>query len=100
VNSRTIPLFNLNYQDRVLFDDDFVMTAIPNIRQLAQNDVPRAKVELGKHVSEIVLTPQADGSGYVVEGQWDIVGKERFQALLKECGVGMVPGGGVEPHEG
>ncbi len=57
-------------------------------------------MELGKHVEEIVLKPNADKTAYVVEGQWDILGKERFQTLLEKSGVGMVPGGGVEPPRG
>ena len=80
--------------------EDHVMGAIPNIRELAQSDVPRAKVELGKHVDQIVLTPEPDHSGYLIEGQWTLVGSDNFQAILKECGVGMVPGGGVEPPRG
>ena len=84
------------------FEDltEFVVSEIPNIRKLAQSDVPMAKVELGKHVQEIVLKPNADNTAYLVEGEWDILGKERFQALQIECGVGMVPGGGVEPPRG
>jgi hypothetical protein len=76
------------------------MEVIPNIRHLAQNDISRAKVELGKHATEIVLTPQSDGSGYLIEGQWNLVWNEQFQNVVKECGVGMVPGGGVEPPRG
>jgi hypothetical protein len=52
------------------------------------------------HVEEIILTPNDDRSGYVVEGQWDLLGKERFRSVLKECGVRLVPGGGVEPPRG
>jgi site-specific DNA recombinase len=87
---------------QLTFEDlnEFVLAEIPNIRKLAQSDVPRAKVELGKHVEEIVLKPNADKTAYVVEGQWDILGKERFQTLLEKSGVGMVPGGGVEPPRG
>ncbi len=80
--------------------EDHVLGAISNIRELAQSDVPRAKVELGKHIDRIVLTPQSDHTGYLIEGQWTLVGTNNFQDILKECGVGMVPGGGVEPPRG
>jgi len=67
------------------FEDlgEFVLTAISNIRQLAQNDVPRAKVEPRKQVEEIILRPDDDRSGHLIEGQWDLLGKERFQSVLK-----------------
>jgi hypothetical protein len=107
--------------------DEFVRNRVSRLRELMQVDVSRAKVELGKHLSVITMRPEPDGSGYAIEGEWDLVG-DRFPKILatslgegcgslsaesgtrqlentlrrtgkweNDCGVGMVPGGGIEP---
>jgi len=49
----------------------------------------------------IDLRPAPDRSGYVAEGEWDVLAdrfpKAHATALPEKCGVGVVPGGGVEP---
>ncbi len=63
-----LPMSNVNFRGSLS-----VMTAIPNIRQLAQSDVPRAKVELDKHREEIVVLIDP----HICGGQWDLIEKER-----------------------
>ena len=81
--------------------DEFAANRLASIRELLQTDVVRAKTELGKHVSELIMHPQADTGSYVVEGEWDLLGDcfSNAQATSRTEGlyVGMVPGGGVEP---
>ena len=81
--------------------DEFVRSRIANLSRLLENDIQAAKVELGKHVREIIMRPAPDRSGYVAEGEWDVLAdrfpKAHATALPEKCGVGMVPGGGVEP---
>jgi len=55
---------------------DFALGRISAIRELIQLDPTRAKVELGKHIAEIVIETQADGS-FKIQGEWDLLG-ERF----------------------
>jgi impB/mucB/samB family protein len=59
--------------------------------------VVRAKVELGKHVEEIILKPMRTRLHILLKANGIFSAKSRFQALQIECGVGMVPGGGIEP---
>ena len=67
-----------------------------------QTDVVRAKTELGKHVSELIMHPQADTGSYVVEGEWDLLGdcfsNARATSRTEGLYVGMVPGARTVPN--
>ncbi len=83
---------------------DFARRRLLEICDLIKIDVVKAKVELGKHLSEIVMTPDLENNSYVVDGQWDLLGEytERLvPRYLDSLGdVKLVPGGGVEPPRG
>ncbi|HEU4414920.1 MAG TPA: hypothetical protein VFT65_09080 [Candidatus Angelobacter sp.] len=55
---------------------DFALGRIRSIRELIQLDPTRAKLELGKHVADIVIETEADGN-FKIQGEWDLLG-ERF----------------------
>ena len=50
----------------------FVGRRLQDVRSLLLADVPRAKAELAKYCTAIVLIPE--GSGYRVSGEWDLLG--------------------------
>jgi hypothetical protein len=80
---------------------DFARRRLLEICDLIKIDVVKAKVELGKHLSEIVMRPDLERNGYGVDGQWDILGEDA-KTLYPEYQDGLgdvkvVPGGGVEP---
>jgi site-specific DNA recombinase len=72
----------------------FVHDRLSSLRDLLSCDVPRARAELAKHVSQITMHP-AEHKGdchYVCQGDWNLLG-------TLTCGgdVRMVAGGGFEP---
>jgi site-specific DNA recombinase len=83
---------------------DFARARLVQICELIKLDVVKAKIELGKHVSKIIMKPDRDQAGYVVEGEWDLLGDYARELLPIPVGcredVKVVPGGGVEPPRG
>lgn len=80
---------------------EFARTRLQQICDLIKADVVKAKVELGKHVSKIMMRPDPKSNSYHIEGNWDLLG-EHANRLLPEYldnlwDVKLVPGGGVEP---
>ena len=59
--------------------DEFVRKRLQEIGTLLAADVPRAKAELSKHCTEIVLTPE--GSSFRISGDWNLLGG-------RSCGAG------------
>jgi site-specific DNA recombinase len=55
---------------------DFAIGRVRAIRELIQLDPMKAKLELGKHVAEIVIETEPNGS-FKIQGEWDLIG-ERF----------------------
>jgi ssDNA-binding Zn-finger/Zn-ribbon topoisomerase 1 len=55
---------------------DFALSRISAIRELIQLDATRAKLELGKHIAEIVIETEPNGN-FKIQGEWDLVG-DRF----------------------
>ncbi len=51
--------------------ENFVKKRLQEIGALVAADVPRAKAELSKHCSEIVLTPE--GSTFRIAGDWNLL---------------------------
>ena len=73
-----------------------------NIRELLCADVPKARAELAKHVSEIRMLPQPEGrkGHYVATGVWNLLGGFAEGVCLQndsEKRVRMVAGEGFEP---
>jgi site-specific DNA recombinase len=83
---------------------DFARSRLLDICELIKIDVVKAKVELGKHISEIVMRPNLETHTYDVAGQWDLLGEDSNRLLPEYLDirgdVKMVPGGGVEPPRG
>jgi hypothetical protein len=54
----------------------FVSERLGNIREMLRADVPRARVELAKHISEIRMLPQPHGKKghYIATGEWNLLG--------------------------
>jgi site-specific DNA recombinase len=78
----------------------FVSQRLGNIRELLYADVPRAKVELAKHVTGIEMVPRPEGKKghYVAIGEWNLLGgldEDLNDADTKR--VRMVAGEGFEP---
>ncbi len=72
----------------------FVHERLSSLPDLLTCDVPRARAELAKHVSQITMHP-ADQNGerhYVCRGDWNLLG-----TLTCQGDVRMVAGGGFEP---
>jgi site-specific DNA recombinase len=72
----------------------FVHDRLSSLPDLLSCDVPRARTELAKHVSQITMHP-ADQNGdrhYVCQGNWNLLG-----SLTCRGDVRMVAGGGFEP---
>ena len=72
----------------------FVHDRLSSLPDLLSCDVPRARTELAKHVSQITMHP-ADQNGdrhYVCRGDWNLLG-----VLSGQGDVRMVAGGGFEP---
>ena len=72
----------------------FVHDRLSSLPDLLSCDVPRARTELAKHVSQITMHP-ADQNGdrhYVCRGDWNLLG-----TLACRGDVRMVAGGGFEP---
>jgi site-specific DNA recombinase len=83
---------------------DFARRRLLAICDLIKIDVVKAKVELGKHMSQLIMRPDVEENGYDVDGQWDLLGEHAnnlFPEYLDNLGdVKVVPGGGVEPPRG
>jgi hypothetical protein len=72
----------------------FVHDRLLSLPDLLSCDVPRARAELAKHVSQITMHP-TDQNGtrhYVCQGDWNLLG-----SLTGRGDVRMVAGGGFEP---
>ena len=54
----------------------FVTDRLGNIPQLLDADIPRAEVEMGKHVTAIEMVPQSEGKEghYIAIGEWNLLG--------------------------
>jgi len=52
--------------------EQFVLTRLRDIQSLLTGNVARAKSELAKHCTEIILTPE--GKNYTLSGDWDLLG--------------------------
>src|SRR5271166_1302885 len=72
----------------------FVHDQLSSLPDLLSCDVPRARAELAKHVSQITMHPTGqDGDRhYVCRGDWNLLG-----TLTGRGDVRMVAGGGFEP---
>jgi hypothetical protein len=78
----------------------FVSDRLWNIRELLYADVPRAKAELVKHVTDIEMVPQPEGRGghYIAVGGWNLLGGLEEDLNENEAErVRMVAGRGFEP---
>jgi len=77
----------------------FVSERLGNIRELLSADVERAKVELGKHVTDIRMNPEGEGKNahYVAAGAWNLLGGYSQVEGNAQMRVRMVAGGGFEP---
>ena len=67
------------------------LSALPD---LLSRDVPRARAELARHVTQITLTP-AESNGqrhFTCHGDWNLLGAQSCQGDVR-----MVAGGGFEP---
>jgi len=72
----------------------FVHDRLSSLPDLLSCDVPRARAELARHVSQITMHP-ADQDGdrhYVCQGDWNLLGTLTYQGDVR-----MVAGGGFEP---
>jgi hypothetical protein len=69
----------------------FVATRLTNPRDLMYADLPKARAEPAKHVTEVrMLAETGNGRGhYVAEGQWKLLGGKR--ARSEYCGGGFEP---------
>jgi site-specific DNA recombinase len=99
---------------------DHVISRLADIRSLVEQDVARAKLELGKHIDTLIVEPDPCGGGYLIKGHYDLVGdrfpKTQATSLSEGCGQNLfgrktktpaagafsygnplVPGGGIEP---
>jgi site-specific DNA recombinase len=72
----------------------FALEQLAALPELLSSDVPRARAELARHVTQITMTPtETDGRRYYVcQGVWNLLGSP-----AAEGDVGMVAGGGFEP---
>jgi site-specific DNA recombinase len=72
----------------------FVLERLSSLPELLSCDVPRARTELSKHVTQITMHPaQQDANRhYVCRGEWNLLGD-----LAGPRDVRMVAGGGFEP---
>jgi hypothetical protein len=70
----------------------YVSRSLVDLRSLFEGNVYRAKLELSKHVTKLVLTPKQtpEGPVYEVAGDWKLLPD-------KECVIWMVARDGVEP---
>ncbi|HXS93823.1 MAG TPA: recombinase family protein [Candidatus Limnocylindrales bacterium] len=78
----------------------FATGRLGDIRQILKVDVQKAKAELQKHISEIRMVPQVEGSKghYVAEGEWNLLGgygEDAGNPATKR--IRMVAGEGFEP---
>jgi site-specific DNA recombinase len=72
----------------------FALERLSSLPDLLSCDVPRARTELAKHVTQITMHP-AEQNGrrhYTAQGDWDLLGN-----LIRSGDVRMVAGGGFEP---
>jgi hypothetical protein len=80
-----------------------IRSELGELAGLLNMDLPRAKAELCKHVSEIKMIPTFDSeqSFYVAEGEWDITGEGSTGSQLlgwkENQYFRMVAGVGFEP---
>ena len=78
----------------------FVHSRLADIRKLLCGDVPRARMELERHMGQAVLRPTefAGKRYYVAMGEWDFLGKETGpRDSAAPCAFEMVAGVGFEP---
>jgi site-specific DNA recombinase len=74
---------------------EYVVDQIQNILALLKIDVPRAKAELAKHVSEIKMLPHSSGNYYSAEGDWNLLAG--YASVPRDFGnVPMVAGARFE----
>jgi hypothetical protein len=68
---------------------DHVISRLTDIRSLIDQDVARAKLELGKHIDTLIVEPDP-GGGYMIKGHYDLVGdrfpKTQATSLSEGCG--------------
>jgi hypothetical protein len=76
----------------------FIHSRLADIRKLLSSDVPRARLELARHVNQIVLRPtDVAGKGcYVATGEWDLLGKETGSRDATPLTLEMVAGARFE----
>jgi len=60
------------FEGRLEEIDAFVRKRLQDVRSLLVSDVPRAKAELAKHCTAIVIQPE--GNTYRINGHWDLLG--------------------------
>jgi len=60
------------FEGRLEEVDAFVRKRLQDVRSLLVSDVPRAKAELAKHCTAIVIQPE--GNTYRINGHWDLLG--------------------------
>jgi site-specific DNA recombinase len=72
----------------------FALERLSSLPDLLSCDVPRARAELAKHVTQITMHPaQQNGDRhYTCQGEWNLLGE-----LTAPGDVRMVAGGGFEP---
>jgi hypothetical protein len=65
---------------------------VSDLPTLLKTDTALAKAELRKRVSQIRMTPELDdnGSYFVAEGDWDVLGKHEDRARTRQCGDGRI----------
>jgi hypothetical protein len=73
----------------------FTIDRLTHIRALVSSDIERARVELAKHVTSIILQPVHDH--YQAAGEWNLLGKQPTLGQGDEMRVWMVAGDGFEP---
>ena len=71
----------------------FALKRLSSLPDLLSCDVPRARAELAKHVTQITMTPTEQNGvrRYTCQGNWNLLG------TLSTGDVRMVAGGGFEP---
>jgi site-specific DNA recombinase len=78
----------------------FVTERLQNVRTLLNSDVPRARAELFKHVTDIEMFPSSEGKEqyYTAVGDWNLLGGFGDDSTGKSAKrVEMVAGEGFEP---
>jgi site-specific DNA recombinase len=73
---------------------EFAQMRLSSLPDLLSCDVPRARTELAKHVTQITMHP-SDRNGdrhYICQGDWNLLGNQDYPGDVR-----MVAGGGFEP---